>query len=175
MTYKDTLETKRLLLRPLVPGDFDAVHSWASNPDNVRYMLFGPNTEEDTRIFLTTVKPGKDFAIALKDGQAIGSCGIYPDSKNDTGELGWILHKDYWKQGYGTEIAAELIRYGFEDLKLRRICAPCAADNYGSYRVMERNGMRREGLHKKKFWARVDKEWIDEAAYAILAEEYFSK
>ena len=67
----------------------------------------------------------------------------------------------------------ELIRYGFEVLKLRRLAAPCAAVNYGSYRIMERNGMRREALHVKAFWARVDKEWVDKAEYAILVEEYF--
>ena len=47
---------------------------------------------------------------------------------------------------------------------------PVHDDN--SYRVMERNGMRREALHVKAFWARVDKEWIDKAVYAILADEY---
>ena len=77
------------------------------------------------------------------------------------------------KHGYGTELGGELIRYGFEVLKLRRLAAPCAAVNYGSYRIMERNGMRREALHVKAFWARVDKKWVDKAEYAILAEEYF--
>jgi predicted thioesterase len=91
------------------------------------------------------------------------------------GEVGWILHKDYWKLGYGTEISRGLVRYGFEDLKLGRIQAPCAAVNYGSYRIMERAGMRREALHRKAFWARVDKEWIDEVWYAILAEDYFAE
>jgi len=173
---KDTLETKRLILRSLTMDDFNAVHSWAGNPANTRYMSWGPNTEQQTRDFLASVKPGKDFAVVLKEtGVVIGSCGIYPDDKNDTAELGWILHMDYWKNGYGTELGGELIRYGFEDLKLRRIVAPCAAVNYGSYRVMERNGMRREALHVKAFWARVDKEWIDEAIYAILAEEYFDE
>jgi len=167
------LKTERLILRPLRPDDFEAVHSWASNPANARYMSWGPNTEEDTKTFLSIVKPGKDFAVVLKETEkVIGSCGIYQDSDNDTGELGWILHMDYWKCGYGTELGGELIRYGFRDLNLRRIYAPCAAVNYGSYRVMERNGMRREALHVKAFWARVDKEWIDMAEYAILAAEY---
>ncbi len=171
---KFELETKRLILRPLTMDDFDAVHSWGSNPANTRYMGWGPNTKEQTRDFLASVKPGQDFAVTVREtGNVIGSCGIYPDNMNDTAELGWILHIDYWKQGFGIELGGELIRYGFEDLKLRRIFAPCAAVNYGSYRVMERNGMRREALHVKAFWARVDKEWIDEAVYAILAEEYF--
>jgi len=170
---KETLHTLRLALRPLTIDDFEAVYSWASNPANVRYMGWGPSTEEQTRAFLGKAKPGHDFAVVLKEtGQVIGSCGIYPDDSNDTGELGYITHMDYHKHGYGTEFVAELIRYGFEDLKLRRIFAPCAADNYGSCRVMERNDMRREATHVKAHWARIEKKWIDQAKYAILAEEY---
>jgi len=136
-------------------------------------MGWGPSSEEDTKGFLLSTKPGSDFAVVLKqNNKIIGSCGIYPNKDCDTAELGWILHKDYWKHGYGTELGGELIRYGFEDLKLRRITAPCAAVNYGSCRVMERNGMRREALHIKAFWSRIEKKWIDEAVYAILAEEY---
>ena len=171
---KNSLETKRLLLRPPTLDDFSAYHSWAANPENVRYMAWGPNDEEQTKAYLAQTKPGREFAIVLKaTGTVIGSCGIHPDESQYMSELGWILHKDYWKQGYGTELGGELIRYGFEDLKLGRIEAPCAAVNYGSYRVMERNGMRREALHRKAFWARIDKEWVDKAEYAILAEEYF--
>jgi RimJ/RimL family protein N-acetyltransferase len=137
-------------------------------------MAWGPNTEEQTREFLETgVKPGYDFAVVIKDlDQVIGSCGVYPDAAGDTGELGWILHQDFWKQGYGSELCRELIRYSFVDLGLRRLIAPCAAVNYGSYRIMERNGMRREALHVKAFWARIDQEWIDGAVYALLAEEW---
>ena len=168
-----TLETQRLLLRPLNSEDFAAVHSWAGNPENTRYMAWGPNTEEQTKAFLERAEPGRDFAVVLKgSNNLIGSCGIYPEETGYRAELGWILHKDYWKRGYGTELGHELVRYGFEDLKLGRIQAPCAAANYGSYRVMQRIGMRREALHRKAFWARVDKAWIDEAWYAILAEDY---
>ncbi|MCL2864741.1 MAG: GNAT family N-acetyltransferase [Lachnospiraceae bacterium] len=171
-----TLETERLILRPLTTDDFKAAHSWGSNPENTRYMAWGPNSEEQTKEFLAQAKQGCDFAVVLKGSNAvIGSCGIYPAEVGYMGDVGWILHKDYWKHGYGTELGRELIRYGFEDLKLGRIQAPCAAVNYGSYRVMERIGMRREALHRKAFWERVDKEWIDEVWYAILAEDYFQK
>ena len=170
------LETERLILRPLILDDFEAVHAWAGNPENTRYMAWGPNTAQQTREWLQSTKDGKDFAVVLKEtGKVIGSCGVFPDSDNDTGEIGWILHMDHWKRGYGTEFGGELIRYGFENLKLRRLFAPCAAVNYGSYRIMERNGMRREALHIKAFWARVDKEWIDKLVYAILAEEYHNE
>ncbi|MCL2052355.1 MAG: GNAT family N-acetyltransferase [Lachnospiraceae bacterium] len=169
--YKPILETGRLTLRPFTAKDFEAVHSWAGNPVNTRYMAWGPNSEEETKAFLETTKAGRDFAVVLKESNiVIGSCGIYPDEENFAGEAGWILHKDYWKRGYGTELCGELIRYGFEDLNLKRVQAPCAAVNYGSYRIMERNGMKRIALRNKAFWARVDKEWIDEALYAIEAD-----
>lgn len=176
MACRDQLSTENLTLRPFSPADWEAVHSWAGNPANVRYMAWGPNTEEDTRAFIERTMPGKDFAVELKSaGKVIGSCGIYPDGADGAAELGWILHLDWHRRGYGTELCGELLRYGFEDLGLRRVFAPCAASNYGSYRIMERNGMRREALHAKKFWARVDGEWIDEAVYAVLAEEYAAR
>jgi predicted thioesterase/RimJ/RimL family protein N-acetyltransferase len=176
MKIKNKLNTERLIFRPLSEDDFEAVQSWAGNPDNVRYMAWGPNSDEETEEFLKIVKPGKDFAIVERESnRVIGSCGIYPNEANYMADVGWILHMDYWKKGYGSEVAKELIRYGFEDLQLGRIQAPCAAINYGSYRIMENAGMTREALHRKAFWARVDKEWIDEAWYAILAEDYFAK
>jgi len=136
-------------------------------------MAWGPNTEEQTREFLASVQEGKDFAVVLKGSdRVIGSCGVYPDADNDTGLLGWILHKDFWKRGYGTELGGALVRHSFETLKLRRIYAPCAAENYGSWRVMENSGMRREAVHVKALWARVDKKWIDSVVYALLEEEY---
>ena len=178
MTHKGTvtLETERLILRPLAPDDFEAVHSWASNPANTYYMLWGPNSEKQTKEFLSQVKPGKDFAVVKKESNdVIGSCGIYPDAENNNGELGWILHMNYWKQGYGTEVSGALIKYGFEQLSLRRLLAECVAENYGSRRVMERNGMRREALYRKAFRVRSENRWTDAMAYAILAEDYFAE
>lgn len=175
MTIKERLETERLILRPLTEDDFDSVHSWASVPENVRYMSWGPNSVEDTIAFIRGAKPGLEFGVMREaDKQLIGSCGIYPCSK-ETAEAGWTLHRDYWKNGYGTELGHALISYGFDTMGLHRIFALCAADNYGSYRVMENIGMRREGHYLKALWARVDKEWIDQYIYAILAEEYIVK
>lgn len=171
---KNFLKTERLILRPITIDDAEALVAYGGNPDNVRYMAWGPNTMAETLEFIDSAKTGEDFAIVLKGkDKVIGSCGVYPDKENDTGELGWILNKDYWKCGYGTEFARELIRYAFEDLGLRRLHATCVAENYGSYRIMERNGMRREALHIKAHWSNVDKKWYDSAVYAILAEEYF--
>lgn len=171
-----TIETERLVLRPLALDDFNAVHSWASNPANTRLMLWGPNSEEETKNFLSKTKPGRDFAVVLREsGNVIGSCGIYPDVDNNNGEVGWILHRDYWRHGYGSEVGGALIKYGFETLSLRRIIAEGSAENDGSRRVMERNGMRQEALYRKAFRIRSEDRWVDAIGYAILAEDYFKK
>lgn len=175
------LLTQRLLLRPFAPEDFEAVHSYASCYDNVRYMLFGPNTEQDTRAFLQhaidwwneTPQRAYEFAVVLRDtGRLIGGCGL--TVQGTTGVLGWILHRDHWKQGYGAELGRALLRFGFDEHGLHRITATCDADNYGSYRVMERIGMRREGLFRQSRPGRACDpfSWADEFLYAILREEW---
>jgi RimJ/RimL family protein N-acetyltransferase len=169
-----TIETERLILRGFNEDDFAAVHSYGGNAENLTFMMWGPNTEEQTREYLKRVASLKyPFAIALKDsGQLIGGCDLR--SSDDSGELGWLIHIDYWNKGYGTEIGKALLKLGFEDLKLRRITASCNAENIGSYRVMEKIGMRREALfidsrppHKKS-----DREFNDSLVYAILRDEW---
>jgi RimJ/RimL family protein N-acetyltransferase len=174
MMQMNQLETARLLLRPYTENDFAAVHAYASDPFNVRYMTFPPNDEAGTRRFLAeTMRKAEiiprlayDFAVVRKDtGAMIGGCELYLEADQQQGSLGWILHRDHWKQGFGTELANALIRLGFEGLHLGRIEATCHAENYGSYRVMERNGLRREGLFPREGGG---EEWH----YAILAEEW---
>jgi [ribosomal protein S5]-alanine N-acetyltransferase len=172
-----TLETERLIFRGWQKGDFEAAHAFAGNPANVIYMEWGPNTEDDTRKFIKrAIKWNRKnlteyaYAVILKEsGKLIGSCDISIKSRNEA-SLGWILHKDYWKQGLGTQLAQELIRFGFEELNLRRIYATCDGENYGSYRVMERNGMRKEGHYIKNRKRGVN--WYDEFLYAILEDEW---
>ena len=176
-----TLKTERLILRKYKTDDFEAVHSYGSSEENTIYMLFGANTEERTRevirhfIDCSEVEPMTDyhFAVVLKENNhLIGGCSIV--ISDDEAEIGWLLHRDYWRQGYGTELARELLRFGFEDLKLHRIISHCDCENVGSYKIMEKIGMRREGVfidarppHKLS-----DRDYSDEFAYAILSDDW---
>ncbi len=177
------LTTERVILRPFTKTDVDAVHAYASDIGNVRYMIWGPNEQEDTEAFIDeclskaeeTPRLNYDFAVTLKDsGKLVGGCGIYLNKDQTEGMLGWILHRDYWKQGYTPEAAMALLKFGFKTLKLHRIYATCNADNYGSWRVMEKCGMRREAHFKRARYGRVgdEKVWYDEYHYATLSEEW---
>jgi RimJ/RimL family protein N-acetyltransferase len=108
-----TLETARTILRPLTTGDCAAVQRWASVPENVTHMPFGPNTDEDTAEFLEACEdcwaenPVKSYelGVVLKEtGELVGSCGIYLDDDRISAVLGWILRMDYWKRGIMTEV-----------------------------------------------------------------------
>jgi RimJ/RimL family protein N-acetyltransferase len=180
-----TLETARTILRPLTTGDCAAVQRWASVPENVTYMPWGPNTDTDTLAYLEacekswTENPVRryEFGIVLKaSGELIGSCGTYLNNDLSEAELGWILRRDHWKRGIMTETAGELIRFCFEALRLHRVFATSKADNAGSWTVMERNNMRREAHYiKARRLRNVEPEtWVDSYEYAILEEEYFN-
>ena len=88
--------------------------------------------------------------------------------------IGWTVHKNYWRRGYGTEMGKAILRLGFEYLNLHRIISGCYALNTASYKIMERIGMRREAhfIKSKKGNSMLNYEWYDEFQYAILQDEW---
>ena len=171
------------MLRGFQKEDFEAVHAYVSNPDNVKYMTWGPYNEAGTESFINKCIERQrniprlfyDFVIVLKEAEKlIGSCGIYLSDDLQQANMGWILHMKYWKQGYMPEAVRALLKFGFEELTLHRMCAYCNVGNYGTYKVMEKCGMRKEATFIKSKRGRpgVDDEWFDEFMYAILADEW---
>ena len=177
-----TLETERLILRKFRKEDFAAAHRYGSSVENTVYMLWGPNDEAKTREFINfAITKAEEvpcvnyqYAAELKvNGELIGACDIILE-KDGCAEIGWILRRDYWKQGYGPEMGGALLDFGFGELNLRRITAHCDAENYGSYRVMEKIEMRREGMFLDGRPANKisSKKYGDELIYAILKDEW---
>lgn len=87
------------------------------------------------------------WATVLKEsGRVIGDCGLMISEVNGVAQhdLGYIIHADHWRNGYGTEAAAAIRDYAFLRLKLPRIVANMACDHHGSARVAEAIGMQLE-------------------------------
>ena len=177
------LESNRLLLRPYLEDDFAAVHAYASIAENVRYALAAVNDEARTKRFIadaiasSLMDPCCSFlyAITLKENsRLIGGIGL--DVKGSEAEVGWILHRDYWSRGYMTEAAARVITFAFSELGLHRIIACCDTMNRPSWHVMEKLGMRREGLFIEGRHGDLlsGKMYADEFSYAILDFEWES-
>lgn len=149
-----SIETPRLLLRDFVPADWLGVHAYASNPEVVRFMNWGPNSEADSQTFvaraiaLAGCQPRRIYHLAVvvrQSGALIGGVALKTsDSDPYRGELGYTLHPAAWGQGYATELAQAMIRFGFKNLQLRRIWATCRPENVGSYRILKKVGLQFE-------------------------------
>ncbi len=87
-----------------------------------------------------------------------------------TAEVWFKIHKNYWRQSYTTEALKRILKYGFIDLKLHRIEAGCAVENIASSKGLEKVGMTREGMKRKKIPIRG--QWKDNYFYGILEEDF---
>lgn len=178
-----TIETVRLILREFREEDWKEIHLYSADEDVIRFMPWGPNTEEDTRNFVGRALrekgkvPRKEYHLVVTEkstGRLIGAVEITLGGHDDLqGMIGYCYSKRAWGQGYATEAAGALIKFGFEKLDLHRICAYCDVFNIASQRVLEKNGMRREGCFRKNSFIRG--EWRDNYQYAILREEWEEK
>lgn len=83
-----------------------------------------------------------EFAMLYQDEQ-IGAVGIYLE--NGVGELGWIVNKKYWRNGFAYEAAKALVTYFTEHMGTTHFIAHCDTENTASYKVMEKLGMVRTG------------------------------
>lgn len=174
------LSTPRLRLRDYAPSDREAIHRVTSDPIVVEHLQFGPNTFEDTEVFLrrtmesARADPRRTFEIAVTDAasrEVIGGIRLGSQSEQHRdASLGYILRRDLWGRGIITEAARALVAYGFEELALHRIWAICDVRNVGSQRVLEKLGMRREAHLREHLWVRG--EWRDSYLYAVLEHEW---
>lgn len=176
------IETPRLVLRDFRAADLEAVHAYASRDEVARYLIWGPNTPAQSREAIEGFLEDQrrrprthyDVGMVLKlQGALIGGVGLrISDWENRTGDVGYVVHPDYWGYGLAEEAARALIEAGFTQLGLRRIVAFCDQRNKASARVMERLGMRREGAFRQS--KLIQGEWRDEYLYAVLAEEFLA-
>ncbi|MBD2518437.1 GNAT family N-acetyltransferase [Nostoc sp. FACHB-973] len=174
------LETNRLLMREFVESDSQAVFAYQSNPLYLLYSHWTHRTENDVcefiQMFITQQKeqPRTKFQLAVvlkEENRLIGNCGIrINDSKLGEANIGYELNPEYWRQGYATEAAQAILKFGFEELKMHRIWSWCIAENIASFKVLEKIGMRREGHMQEK--ELIKGKWYDSFIYAILETEW---
>ena len=176
MKLEEPIRTERLVLREFVESDFDQVHEYGSDPEVVRFVPWGPNTPDATRAFiqrcldsqLAENRKSYDLAAVVEDeNRIIGGIGIRKiDSHGDTASFGYVFNRNYWGKGYATEAARAIIRFGFDTLKVHRIEAICDIENTGSFRVLEKSGMRREGMLRENL--RLRDHFRNSYMYAII-------
>lgn len=144
------LETERTVLRPFTLDDAEDLYAYARDPRVGPVAGWKPheNLEESREIIRTVFASPDVFAVVDREsGRVIGSAGfVTPHKPGDaahegkSAEIGYALSPDCWGRGLMPEVAAELLRYGFQDLELDEIWCTHYQENHRSKRVVEKLG-----------------------------------
>ena len=182
------LETERLWLRPFERSDQQDVHRICSLKEVAANTRTIPHPyPEGMALEWIEKQPvqwsqGKAavFAVCLKDesgdrskAKLIGAVGMMISEEDQNAEIGYWMDQPFWGQGLCTEAVKTVLRFGLEDLGLHRIHAHYMTRNPASGRVMEKAGMKREGLlrgHVRKWGV-----FEDVVFYGILNSDLDAK
>jgi RimJ/RimL family protein N-acetyltransferase len=148
------ITTDRLALRPLSLADIEWFAAMRGDDDIMRYIgtvgaVPRAVAEErlDRHVACWAERGLGMFGVRERGSEtALGWAGLQPLDGTDEIEVGYAFGKNAWGRGYATEAACALVRWGFDILGLKRIVAVAYAENTGSRRVMDKLGMRYEGV-----------------------------
>lgn len=179
--------TGRLALRPWQMDDVDRYHQLRGDPEIARYLYDEPMdraqaTDRLAGLVSEITAPGAwmDLAVEVvtgregRTGPVAGNVGLcWTSDVHGQAEIGYALLADCRGRGFATEAATAVIDLAFTGLGVHRVSGRIDARNGSSAGVLERLGMRREAhLVENEF---VKGEWVDEAVYAVLANEWRSR
>ena len=182
MQHKGTqrLLTSRLELRRLTLADAEQMYAhWAADREVTRFLTWPPHATVDvTRGVLEEWVAGyasDDFyqwgIVLNKTSELVGTISVVSiDDDVDAVEIGYCLGRAWWSKGIMTEALHRILIFLFETVGFHRVALCHDVQNPASGRVMEKCGLRLEGVarHERK---RRDGSWMDVAHYAILSED----
>jgi RimJ/RimL family protein N-acetyltransferase len=183
------IRTERLVLRPLVAADAEAMAAYQSLPDVCRYIPYEPRGADviaarlaDPARNRSTIEAEGDtlwlgIALAGTGSNGAGSAAVIGDvilawhsAEHRTAEIGYVVSPDHEGRGYVTEACRALLVLAFDGLGAHRVTARLDARNDGSAAVTRRLGMRQEAHLRENEWFKG--EWSDELDFAILEDEW---
>ena len=159
------LYTERLILRPWEESDAESLYEYAKNPEvgPIAGWPVHTSVENSREIIRDVLSAEETYAVCLReDNKAIGSVGLMIgehsnlDLPEEEGEIGYWIGVPFWGRGLIPEAVQELIRYGFEDLKLKRLWCGYFDGNIKSRRVQEKCGFVYHHTNKDIYWKLMD-------------------
>lgn len=161
-----------ITIRKFTLDDVTSTYAYSSDFENTHYMLMVPQKSiEETRDFLAKCIAEYDkenpeylsFAVDL-DGQHIGEVFAYLSEKE--ADIGWLIDKRYWGNGYATEAAKLLVEYLQTELNRTDIVAYCDERNISSQKVMKNIGMEFVGSNGIRTYEKAVESW-EEVKYKL--------
>lgn len=181
-----TLIGRRVLLRPLQPSDFDQWREvrlrndeWLTKWEPQR-LAHGPDIFRDPGAFsLRCHSRDREWQLGTGYGFGVFADGTFCGEVNlnsvqrgpfQSAYLGYWVDEAQCGQGYIPEAVALILRHAFEYLDLHRIQISIVPRNKSSRRVVEKLGLRSEGIAIK--YLEIDGVWEDHVRYAVTVEEW---
>ena len=178
-TGTQRIETHRLILRRYRIEDAeDMFNNWASDPEVTKFLTWPPHQSVDVTRWLVNdwishYDDGGFFqwAIELKEtGSVIGSIGVVRlEEAIGEAEIGYCMGRAFWGQGIMPEALRAVTDYLFDTAGLDRICAGHDVRNPNSGRVMEKAGLKKEGV--RRGGGKNNQGICDTACYALLRSD----
>lgn len=148
------VETKRLILREILPSDINGMFELDSDPEVHKYLGNNPISEkEQASDAINFIRQqyidngiGRWAIIDKETNSFIGWSGLkfvteLTNNHKNYYDLGYRLIKRYWGQGIATETVAASLKYAFEELKVSEVYAIADCENYGSNKILKKNGL----------------------------------
>ena len=174
-----TLETDRLILRRMTMRDAADVFLYSKDEEVARHVLWSAQKDiSEAKEYLRYMarryrndEPSSWGIIEKKTGRLVGTIGymIYSEENNSV-EVGYSLARWLWNGGYMTEALSRVIEHTFDAMEINRIEAQHELTNPSSGRVMEKCGMRKEGVLRQRLYNKG--RYVDVALYAIVKSDY---
>ena len=172
---------EKVVLRPVRRTDIEYFLKWFNDPEVTQYLgMYLPMTEMGEEKFiedLGSAMAGTRAMLVIEavegtDKKPIGSIGLSNIHPKDHHAIFGIAigEKDYWSKGYGTEAARLIIRYGFEQLNLRRINSFAISFNERSLRLHLRVGFKEEGRQRESCYR--NGAYHDHVVFGLLRKEW---
>ena len=141
-----TLTTERLTLRGWRDDDLDAYAAITADPEVMRFMG-GPLDRADTWRQMAFIAGhwelrGYGLWVVEREGELIGRIGLLNPEGWPALEVGWLLGRQAWGNGYATEAARAAVDYAWRELDVEQLISLIAPDNAASAAVAGRLGMR---------------------------------
>ena len=173
------IATSRLRLRPIGLDDCEAFLAIHSDAETLAYWSGELiSTLDEARVLvereLDHAKSGNclNWGIALPESDTlIGKFALFAfHAQNRRAEVGYILNRAYWGKGLMSEVLETGLEYAFDTLNLHRIEADTDPDNTASLALLEKNGFKREGFFRDRWF--IEGEWKDSVMLALLRPDY---
>lgn len=174
------LTTSRMILRPYLPNDGDAVWRVISRPEIYATTNAIPKDFPRARVdlwfaFLESARrnhTGFEYGMfESTTGAYVGNCGVVNvNSRQYSGVLSYFINPALWGLGFATEGAAAMLDLAFGGLRLMRVSGSCMSCNPASRRVMEKLGFQFEGTGRRELYK--DGIFHDVHHLSLLAEEW---